>query len=125
MRNVDTLKIIEWLKSQNFTWIEDRIYNIRRKMEVNENYITLKSETLQFNKTEQLDLLTLEIFCVEKDWPNTVEQIADNILDIFPWEDKDFDSFLVYKITPTWKTPTFTLKGQFKVTLFFQVRYLI
>jgi len=36
-------------------------------MEVNENYITLKSETLQFNKTEQLDLLTLEIFCVEKD----------------------------------------------------------
>ena len=70
-------------------------------------------------------LLTLEIFCIEKEWPNTVEQIADNILNIFPWEDKDFDSFLVYKITPTWKTPTFTLKWQFKVTLFFQVRYLI
>ena len=125
MKNVDTLQIVDWLRNQNIDWIWDRIYNVKRKLEVAENFVTLKTETIQFNKIEQLDLLTLEIFSIEKDWPNAVEKIADDFLDIFPWENLVFWDFEVYKITPTWRTPTFTLKGQFKITLYFQVRYVI
>ncbi len=125
MNNINVLKIRDWLISQNIENIWEEIYNIKKRWVDANNYIIMSSETIQFWKKEQLDLLTLEIFWVESRWPNVVEQIADNILDIFPWEDLIFDWFKVYQILPTWKTPTFTLQNQFKVTLFFQVRYLI
>ena len=125
MKFTNQQKIREWLKSQNITNILDNISINRKKKSDWENYIVLNFETLQFNQIENTDLCIVQIYMQDIWWVWSAEKVADDIIDIFPWENKRFDDFEVYQVLPTNRSPEFTLKGQYKVSLFFQIRYLI
>ena len=116
-------KIRDYLRNQNISLVEDRVFNLKAKETPIDNYIILTDRPYNFWAVQNMDLLQVEIYWVNW-WPDVVWEIADNILDIIQKDWLDFDWFRTFSIVCTWQTPTLTIENKFKITMMFQVRYL-
>lgn len=125
MKKEQLHKILAFLKNAWIEKMEDRFYDFKKRNQDSLNYCILKAETTEYNQVDNVDLMTVEVYIQEIEWPWAARDVWNEIIEKLRWDWVDFDWFRAYQVLPTWALPEFTLKWQFKFTCFFQVRYLI
>lgn len=116
-------KVRDYLRALSIKDIEGRVYNMVAKTTPTESYITLVNKPLSFWDVQNMDLLEVAIYWIGW-WPDLVWEVADNVLLALQSNWLYFDDFRTFWIICTGKTPTLTIEGKFKITMFFQIRYL-